>query len=321
MKAAGNQNRKSRRLPVGSMLLSAVLTIILCIGAGEPQQAVEKDRKAIPRTVSETVSGEMPEDHPEEAPADYFEGAPGEASEGMSGEGRNKIGEGSGKIPVNTSAEPNAVTIMPGEAGPVLLKEEAEPSPSQSGAEPGKAVNDGPEPEPVQPGNGSPESAGSSPEVTALDPEDFSTSENIGLADINLITADLLQGNIPDGVQKLTDFNEVTGGWKAYMKTDPDNQFGSMMEHYLNVSISGSAVSSKLTFQWNYSFINAAGQGYDDNSPDSTFVGAWQDGGIEAIGPGRVNMTDFYYESGREYAVGSMMWPDGVPAAIVLIRP
>ena len=55
--------------------------------------------------------------------------------------------------------------------------------------------------------------------------------------------------------------------------------------------------------------------------PDSVFTGTFADGTLSALGPGSINITDFYYLGGKEFAVGSMKWPDSIPAVLFLVRP
>ncbi|MCR5403151.1 MAG: hypothetical protein K6E91_04930 [Butyrivibrio sp.] len=89
----------------------------------------------------------------------------------------------------------------------------------------------------------------------------------------------------------------------------------------LNVKTDTSDNDMLLTFDWLYIHFGATDEGYDDNTPDSVFTGTWDNGTITALGPGKVTMTDFYYDNGFEYAIGSMIVPDGTTAKIFLVRP
>ncbi|MCR5673806.1 MAG: hypothetical protein K6F87_08865 [Lachnospiraceae bacterium] len=153
------------------------------------------------------------------------------------------------------------------------------------------------------------------------DPADYDTSTSPTLEDFMWVTPEIYKGNLPDDIERLS-FDEVTGSWKAYIITDPEVKFDSMTESFLNASISGSEDRVEITLDWNYTYINSEGSGYDDNSPDSLFTGAWSDDSIkDATGAGKVSIDTFYYDNGHEYAVGSMMWPDGIPAVVFLSRP
>ena len=152
------------------------------------------------------------------------------------------------------------------------------------------------------------------------DRNDYSTTEQPTLADFQWVTYDILHGSRPEGLEKLK-YTEAAGGWKCYILDDPNGEYDAVAEHFLNVDIKGKYTDVTVTFDWIYTFIGAEGEGYDDNSPDSTFKGAWSGGVIEATGSGNVTFTDFYYLDGKEYAIGTMMWPDGIPAAVFMVRP
>ena len=147
-------------------------------------------------------------------------------------------------------------------------------------------------------------------------PETFqmTTDKTPTLADFTWYSG-VSAGGIPDGAVKLDEFDEIEGGWKAYM-------FGpSGMERFFNVDVSGSNASTTLTFKWFYVFDGNSGEGHDDDSVPSDFVGALDHGSIDALGPGRVKFDDFWLDNGREYAVGTFMWPDGEEETVLLARP
>lgn len=156
---------------------------------------------------------------------------------------------------------------------------------------------------------------------TGHDPFDFTTDDTPSLADFQWVDADIIRGDIPAAYERLDDFEEVTGGWKCYLIDDPDGVYDSMMERFLNVYINGLPGSAAVTFDWFYVYDGAQDEGFDDDASDSYFEGSWEDGQIEAIGSGRVTLTDFWYRDGHEYGVGTFMWPDGVTAAVLLARP
>ena len=128
---------------------------------------------------------------------------------------------------------------------------------------------------------------------------------------------------MPENSVKIEDFSKITGGWKAYMVSDPENKRDSGCSDYFNINISGTEAASIVTFKWHIRTFNADMDSIDVSGEDSTFSGRFKDGAIYATGGGNVNLTDFRYddETGREYAVGTFMWPDGVEACIGLVRP
>ena len=46
-----------------------------------------------------------------------------------------------------------------------------------------------------------------------------------------------------------------------------------------------------------------------------------QTGGLWASGAGTIRLTQFYEQSGKQYAIGTMDTPDGIPALVALVRP
>ena len=126
----------------------------------------------------------------------------------------------------------------------------------------------------------------------------------------------------PEKSEELNVFKAIQGGWKAYFLDDPAMKRSEYaVEHLGNINISGSEKVTKVTVSWVYTFLGEQGEGHDDNSPASTFYGVWSEGKIEATGSGKITLSKFYYSGGREYAVGEMMWPDGVESAVALVRP
>ncbi len=153
------------------------------------------------------------------------------------------------------------------------------------------------------------------------DPAKYTTSETAALSDTQWITYDILHGTPPSGVERLDEFEEVTGGWKAYIISDPENQFDAAMEMFLNVQIDGTADNAVLDFDWDYNYIWSLGEGAEDNNPDSVFSGSFEGGEISALGEGSVQMSCFYYANGHEYGIGTIMWPDGITGEVMLMRP
>lgn len=54
---------------------------------------------------------------------------------------------------------------------------------------------------------------------------------------------------------------------------------------------------------------------------DTVFYGKWEKGGLWASGPGTIRLTRFYEWGVKQYAVGTVDIPDGVPAVMALVRP
>jgi len=140
----------------------------------------------------------------------------------------------------------------------------------------------------------------------------FSTTERPTLAEFDWLDGEVAKGNMPAGVAPITNLGDVTGGWKAYL-------FGNGIEQLLNVDIQVGQSDVVMTFDWYYSRYD--GDAHEDDTPDSTFTGSWDDGWLDAVGPGRVTIVAFWEQDGVQYATGSFLWPDGGTGTILMVRP
>lgn len=153
------------------------------------------------------------------------------------------------------------------------------------------------------------------------DPIEYETFEQATLADFEWANMDILHGKLPDGIERLTSFEEIKGGWKLYIIDDPDGTYGSMIERLCRCAFGEDEDGLGISIRWDYVHNNATDEGFDDNTPDSFYYGTWESGTLDALGAGSVKLTNFWYKDGHEYGVGTMTWPDGIPAAMFLVRP
>lgn len=154
----------------------------------------------------------------------------------------------------------------------------------------------------------------------------YSTSDLPSLGDVVGFRWNAVDGgsweNLSGEALRLNDFSAIKGGWKAYILDDPAGVFSEYsVERFANISISGSTDEPEVLVDWSYVVFGDTGEGMDDAMGDSVYKGTWDDGTIDAYGAGRIVLYDFYYDDGKEYAVGAVMWPDGVDGAIALVRP
>ena len=160
------------------------------------------------------------------------------------------------------------------------------------------------------------------PAAALRDPAAFEAADPPALSDFLWYTEDIRDGKVPANVERLSDFREVTGRWKGYIIDISELPEGAyMVETFLNITVGGKADSCELTFDWLYTHLGSTGEGFEDDSPDTLFSGAWSDGGVEAFGTGSVEVTAFWYQDGQEYAVGKMHWPDGTSGTLMMVRP
>lgn len=166
-----------------------------------------------------------------------------------------------------------------------------------------------------------PGSASEVEQALRYDPLDYETFQQATLADFQWANMDVLNGKLPDGFERITNFEEVKGGWKLYIIDGPDGKYGTAMERLCRCAFGEDEDGLGIGIRWDYIHNNATDEGFDDNSPDSFYYGTWENGTLDALGAGSVKLTDFWYKDGHEYAVGTMSWPDGIPAVMFLVRP
>ena len=142
----------------------------------------------------------------------------------------------------------------------------------------------------------------------------YSTSEHPTISDFKWMTGETDKGNAPAGAARITDFGAVMGGWKAYM-------YGGNLERLLNVNIDAVQSGAQVTLDWYYIRDNKQDKAFEDTTANSTFTGKFDGGMLDATGPGRITLTAFWEQDGRQYATGSFMWPSGETEIIALVRP
>ena len=160
------------------------------------------------------------------------------------------------------------------------------------------------------------------PEVRrSYDPGQYSTTEMSRLQDFLWVTQDIVHGTFPAGIDRLTGFDEVLGGWKAWIIDDLNGQYGSGMERLCSVNFAKDANGNGMTFNWVYVHNTQTDEGYTDYTPPTTFYGEMQNGRFYGLGTGSIDMKDFYVLNGHEYAVGTLNWPDASKGTVFLVRP
>ena len=155
----------------------------------------------------------------------------------------------------------------------------------------------------------------------AYDARNYSTSEMSRLQDFLWVTQDIVKGSLPPDHVRLTDFDELLGGWKAYIIDDLNGQYGSGIERLCSVNFTKDANGNGMTFTWVYVHNTKTDEGNTDYTPPTTFYGEMQNGRFYGLGTGSIDMTAFYVLNGHEYAVGQLHWPDTAIGTVFLVRP
>ena len=157
------------------------------------------------------------------------------------------------------------------------------------------------------------------PEVTGTS---LSTEERPNLQDFLWYTEDVAYDGVPSDANIINNIGQLTGSWKALIIYDPNNEYDAGAMEFLNVALAGEAESLSLTLDWYQIFWANEGESFDETDmEDSVFLGKWEKGGLWASGVGTIRLTQFYEQNGKQYAVGKMDTPDGIPALLALVRP
>ena len=161
----------------------------------------------------------------------------------------------------------------------------------------------------------------SQPARRGYDPGYYSTTEMSRLQDFLWLTQDIVHGSLPAGIDRLTTFDELLGGWKAYIIDDLNGQYGSGIERLCTVNFSKDANGNGMTFNWSYVHNTKTDEGNTDFTPPTTFYGEMQNGRFYGLGTGSIDLTAFYELEDHEYAVGQLHWPDASIGTVFLVRP
>ena len=150
----------------------------------------------------------------------------------------------------------------------------------------------------------------------------LSTEERPDLEDFLWYTEDVVYDGVPSDATILDNLEFLTGSWKALIIYAPNNEYEARAMEFLNIALAGSLESLRLTLDWYQLFWANEGDSFDETDmEDSVFLGKGEKGGLWASGVGTIRLTQFYEQNGKQYAVGKMDTPDGIPALLALVRP
>ena len=127
--------------------------------------------------------------------------------------------------------------------------------------------------------------------------------------------------NMSSSAKRMTDFEGVLGFWKAVMITDPENESEEGTSYdYFNVEIYGLPDDASVIFNWNRRVIKSTGEKMDLKASAGGFTGTFKSGSIEAENGNKVELTDFWSDGNKEYAVGKFTWTNNSVGYIGLVR-
>jgi len=234
-------------------------------------------------------------------------------------------------IPTNLRGAAGKKTSVPGDEQTVAVTpppEEETPPTTPSSEEETPPITSPPEEEtlPITPSLEEETPPATTESGSIPEPEEtgvsLSTEERPDLGDFLWYTEDVAYEGVPSDANIIDNIGSLTGSWKALIIYDPDNQHDAGAMEFLNVALEGTEESLSLTLDWYRIFWLNDGEGFDvSDMEDSVFSGKWENHGLWASGPGTIRLTQFYSYNGKQYAVGTMDTPDGIPANVALVRP
>jgi hypothetical protein len=172
------------------------------------------------------------------------------------------------------------------------------------------------------PGEKTPPAVMESGSIAAPEEMRLSTEERPDLEDFLWYIEDVAYDGVPSDANFIENIGPLTGSWKALIIYDPNDEYDTGAIEFLNVALAGTAESLSLTLDWYQIFWANEGESFDETDmEDSVFSGRWENGSLWASGTGTIRLTQFYELNGKQYAVGTMDTPDGIPALVALVRP
>ena len=142
----------------------------------------------------------------------------------------------------------------------------------------------------------------------------------LSMADFAWYESDVSRNGFPPEAEQFTEYDRMRGGWKAYIKFDPDNSNGRRIDLLLYMMINGDQdhVTVECDWYWEHMLSEAEGQ-YSADEP-SYYFGNYENGQIHATGAGKMDIRYFYDWNGKEYAIGVMESQAGVKAILCMVR-
>lgn len=151
---------------------------------------------------------------------------------------------------------------------------------------------------------------------------DLSTDERPDLDDFFWYTEVVVYDGVPADAVAVDSLSDAAGGWKALIIYDPEGLHESSAIELLNANVGGTEDDLHLTLDWYLIYWLGDESAHDETEMEDTeFTGHWEGGGLWVSGAGTMRLTDVYSLDDAQYAIGTIVTPDGIPAYIALTRP
>ena len=150
-------------------------------------------------------------------------------------------------------------------------------------------------------------------DASTLDYADESTMKDFSFADG--------WKTMSSSAKRITDFESILGFWKAVMITDPENESEEGTSYdYFSIEIYGMPEDARVTVHWNCRLIEKTGEEQELRGSRAGLEGTFQNGAVFAENANGIEITDFWLDGNKEYAVGRFMWTNGTIGYIGLVR-
>lgn len=131
-----------------------------------------------------------------------------------------------------------------------------------------------------------------------------------------------MKTGMPGGVKPMANLSQITGSWKVFFFIDQRNEHDNKGYSYATMTFSGSDENIKMELKRYYTYlINYKETINDEEGGPERFSGKWRNNELIASGDGSFILEGFWEQDGKQYAVGTFNYQDGVTAAMALVRP
>jgi len=121
--------------------------------------------------------------------------------------------------------------------------------------------------------------------------------------------------------KRIYDFESIVGFWKAVMITEPEKISGTGASYdYFNVEIYGMADDANMIFNWDRRVDVSTGKTETLRGAGTKYSGTFKNGAISAENGNIAELTSFWTDGDKQYAVGKFTWSNGEIGYIGLVR-
>lgn len=127
---------------------------------------------------------------------------------------------------------------------------------------------------------------------------------------------------MPANADAITDPLGYTGGWKAMVIYNPSNSAGTFIRELDNIDIDVHEDGTVyLSIDWYLMDIDSSESYSEEDMPDTSFDGYTTPDGIYLSGDAEISIGRLWKQDGKEYALGTLLTSDGLPAYLAMVRP